>query len=183
MEFVIFLLFPLLMIITIIRITSSKSKGRRVRIITTMLVVPFLIFFADGIIGNMYLKLLCNTKAGVTIYKQVELPLEFWTNNKLNIFNKHENLKRNFWQRYIIRKGNTEKKLFNFEKSTSKLTYTNSNANFDTYFAEIVTYRFWGGWLNQFMFSHNSANSCNFVHDNNFDYDLYTKVFIKPLKK
>ena len=177
MEFILFLFFPLLIIVTVFRVTSSKNKSSRIRIVAIALGIPFLILFADEIAGKLYFNILCNSKAGVNYYKPVELPSKFWANDKLNIFNKNGYLKRDFWLNYIDQsKGNIEKKYFNIEKDTSKIIYKENNK----LLAEIVTFRHWGGWLRQFSFGHNSANSCAFISNKDFSRNLYTKVFIKP---
>ena len=173
-----FLITIIVMVIMLKRFSGAKKKMFGVMGIFT---VSLILLFGDEIIGKIYLNNLCKSEAGTKVYKPVELPEIFWDSNmQLNIFNKHGFLKRDFWLNNIGRgEGNIEKKLFNIEKSTSKIIYKGNSI----LLAEIITFRHWGGWLRSNFSLHNSANSCDFISDKSFERNLYTQLFIRPTSK
>lgn len=173
-----FLLVTIAMVIALKRFSSAKKKMFGAIGIFT---VSLILLFGDEVTGKIYLNYLCKSEAGTKVYKPVELPELFWDENmQLNIFNKHNFLKRDFWLNNIDSgKGNVEKKLFNIDKGTSKIIYKGNNI----LLAEIITFRHWGGWLRSNFSLHNSANSCDFISDKNFERNLYTQLFIRPTNK
>ncbi len=174
-------IFAVVALIAII-ILMKKVTGGKKRLLgsVAILSIAFFVLFGDEIIGRMYLGYLCENKAGVKVLNTVELPAEYWDENKeLNIFNKQGYLKRDFWISKIdSSKGNVERysSILSIDKDTSKIIYKENN----TLLTEIITYRFWGGWLRRLFSLHNSAKSCSFIQDNDFTNKTYKKLFVLP---
>ncbi len=175
------LIFLLVLIVGII-VLRKKVTGTKKRLLGGLSIfgIAFFLLFGDEIIGKMYLDYLCKTKAGVNVNNTIELPVEYWNKNKeLNVFNKQGYLNRDFWISKIdSSKGNVERhsSVLSIDKDTSKIIYKENN----TLLAEIVTYRFWGGWLRRLFSLHNSAKSCSFIQDKNFTKKTYKKLFVLP---
>lgn len=72
MEVLALLLFPVLILVALARIVSPKSKGRRLRLVMMLLVVPLLAFFLDEVIGQSYLHARCAVNGGLTVSGNVD---------------------------------------------------------------------------------------------------------------
>lgn len=70
-EFVVFLLFPILIVVTLVKVLSPKNKGRRLKITGMLLGLPFLIFFADELVGQLYLHARCAIDGGAVRHTTV----------------------------------------------------------------------------------------------------------------
>lgn len=176
------LIFLILSVFIAIKFSKKGGKEKRFGRGGVIFLLVFFSIFIDEFIGRMYLNTLCVTSAGSKVFNTVELSAEYWDkNNKLNIFNKHGNLKREFWLSNISRgKGSVKKysSIFSIDKSVSKIIFSDGGA----LLAEITTFRFWGGWLRRNFSLANGANSCGFIHKENFGKNLYSKIFIQQNK-
>lgn len=71
MDLIAFLLFPILAVVTLLRLLSPKSKGRRFRIAFVTFGIPFLIFFLDEILGEASLYAMCKFEGGYKVSEPV----------------------------------------------------------------------------------------------------------------
>jgi len=67
MDLIALLLFPILAVVTLLRLLSPKSKGHRFRIVLITLGIPFLIFFLDEILGEASLYTMCKLEGGYKV--------------------------------------------------------------------------------------------------------------------
>ena len=175
------LIFLLVSIVGII-VLRKKVTGTKRRLLGGLSIfgIAFCMLFGDEIVGEMYHGYLCENKSGVHVNNIIELPAVYWNKDKeLNIFNKKGYLSREFWISKIdSSKGKVERysSILNIDKDTSKIIYKDNN----TLLAEIVTYRFWGGWLRRLFSLHNNAESCSFIQDKKFTINTYKKLFVLP---
>ena len=71
MDLLAFLLFPILALVTVAIWLSPKSKGRRLRISFMTFGIPFLVFFLDEILGQVYLRAMCTFEGGYKVSEPV----------------------------------------------------------------------------------------------------------------
>lgn len=67
MDLIAFLLFPILAVVTLLRLLSPKSKGHCFRIVFITFGIPFLIFFLDEILGQTSLRTMCALEGGYKV--------------------------------------------------------------------------------------------------------------------
>lgn len=149
--------------------------GKRIAIAILVLIPT-----GDSIVGHLYFNYLCSTEAGVKVYQTVELPAEYWDGQgQPKFFNKYGNLERDFWVSKLDEPAGDVKRysaFFAIDKDTSLVKEKSSQK----VLAEIITFRYWGGWLAQnSSLIHNTANSCKFISAPDFSRDFYGSIF-KP---
>lgn len=153
------------------RISNKWGKG-------IAIVILILIPTGDAIVGHLYLNYLCSTEAGVKVYQTVELPAEYWDEKgRPNFFNTYGNLERDFWVSKLDEPAGDVKRystFFAIDKDTSLVKEKSSQKML----AEIITFRYWGGWLaRNFDLIHNTANSCEFISAPDFSRNFYGSIF------
>ncbi len=135
---------------------------------------------SDEIAGRIYFHHLCETEAGVKVYQQIELPAEYWDENgKPKFFNKQGYLKHEFWVNFIDEDSHVihYSQILGIDKDFTIVKRKNSKRKL----ADIITFRFWGGWLRRNFSPHNTANSCQFLHSSDFGRNFYGKLFIQAM--
>lgn len=156
-----------------------KPRGAKLAVGVGIVALVFLVLFGDEIAGRVYLNHLCANEAGVKVYHTVELPAEYWDEaGRPRFFNQYGNLNRDFWMKELDESGGKVERsstIFAIDKSTSLVKGRPSQK----VLAEITTYRYWGGWVRRNFSPHNTANSCEFIHNPNFSRSFYGRLF-KP---
>lgn len=158
----------------IVRRIPSKWEKRIA--IAILILIPI----GDSIVGHIYFNYLCSAEAGVKVYQVAELPAEYWDGEgRPKFFNKYGNLERDFWVSKLDEPAGDVKRYSTFfavDKDTSLVKEKSSQK----VLAEIITFRYWGGWLaRNFDLIHNTANSCGFIRDPDFSRNFYGSIF-KP---
>lgn len=135
--------------------------------------------FVDEIAGHLYFNHLCSTEAGVKVYQTVELPAEHWDEQgRPRFFNKQGYLDHDFWVKNIDEGGGHVERyssILGIDKDFSRVTDKGSRE----LLGEVITFRYWGGWVRRYFSPNNTANSCQFIRDPSFSRDFYGKLF-KP---
>lgn len=159
---------------------SRRLQGRRLRFPIGLLLF-FLIFclpFADGIAGRLYFNYLCATEAGVKVYQTVELPAEYWdAESRPRFLNEYGYFDRDFEAKNISLERASARRysaVLGIDKDTSRVLEKADQV----LLAEVTTFRFWGGWVRRNFSGNNTASSCSFIRDPEFDRELYSKIFV-----
>lgn len=136
---------------------ARRSQRRSAKIAVGLLVFLLIFFvpFGDEIAGRIYLKHLCETKAGVRAYKMVELPAEYWD----------ETGKPKF---YDEKTGNFRLDGFRTEYQTARYfdflhidSFTSRRVDpTGQVLGEVISFHFWGGWARRSLSPHNTADGC-----------------------
>ena len=161
---------------------AKRFERRRTKIMIGALAFMFVLVapFIDEIAGRIYLRQLCSREAGIRIHKTIELPAYHWDEHgNPKFFNQYGHLDRDLWLKALDRNDHQVEQyssLFSIEKDTSIIR---ERATRDIA-AEVVTFRFWGGWIRKNLSPHNTANSCEFIHDPAFGRRLYSQLFRPP---
>lgn len=221
MDLLIILLAPFIFITAIIISLLKISKGRRLLVFSSIIAIPFLIFFGDEIFGQIYLKTICKKNGGYEYKEKIKADGYFDTDydkgcglSCLEALTKwgfsyyetnvqyshpyHAN-EKGFYIYYLINKDLEhcsggreiprergiipEDKCVAYKKLTEPLSkYEVSmirNTDFvekpfrmtkvssyikdrkrDEIVASATSYRYWGGWVRNNSFGHNTASVC-----------------------
>ena len=155
------------------------QPGKKVAAGIGVFILTFLLPFADEIAGTIYFNHLCTTQAGVKVYKTVELPAEYWDERgRAMFFNQQGYIDRDFWAKKINESGGRMERyssVFGIDKDNSTVVDKEKG----DLLGEIITFRHWGGWLRRNFSPENTADSCQFIHDQNFSRNFYGRLF-KP---
>lgn len=122
--------------------------------------------FGDAIVGRLYFRHLCNTEAGVTIVKRVELPAEYYGDDgKLNAKLGQDRFPEPLpgIPMGIASSGNRETIVFTpkIERVTFKWGSDGRVYPSDEVFATAIDFAYWGGWLyNAQPLMHVSGETC-----------------------
>jgi hypothetical protein len=154
-----------------------KSSNSKFMIFAGVFALIFLLLFGDGIAGKIYLKHLCDTKSGINIYQKYKLPDKDWGNNGKPKIHKFKSNMPGIINLVGIDKPIFEEIPFTESYDTffniKRFGFRLRKINTKKVFAEIVYYRYWGGWLSRNFSLNHSAVSCN---QKDFD-DWEEKVF------
>lgn len=142
-------------------------------------VLVFMLPFADEIAGQIYFNHLCSTEAGVKVYQTVELPAEYWdAQGRPRFFNErgYPDLKL-MEEKLDEPAGHVERysSIFAIDKDASLVKERGSQR----VLGEVITFRFWGGWVSKNFSPHNTAASCGFIRASDFSRNFYGRLF-KP---
>jgi hypothetical protein len=137
------------------------KKGKHKALVAVTGIVVFLLIPTwDEILGRIYLRHLCATKAGVKVYKTVELPAEYWDENEQPIFMNSRGVldmeilgDRLEWRR---QKTLCVKHLIKIEKDQWILY----DKQLQRKLAEKISFTRYFGWINKFSPAPNVAESC-----------------------
>jgi hypothetical protein len=156
------------------------KQGKHKALVAIIGVVVFLLIPTwDEILGRIYLRHLCATKAGVKVYKTVELPAKYWDESgEPRFFNQSGYLDHDFWVKELDESGGRVERyssIFSIDKDTSPVKERLGQKSL----AEVTTFRFWGGWIRRKLSPDNVANSCAFISKPEFSRDFYGQLF-KP---
>ncbi len=171
------ILLALVLYVWLARFVARRMENR----VTKYIVIAIFIFVPlwDVIPGKLYFNHLCATEAGTTVYSAIELPAEYWdAQGNPRFFNEYGDLERGFRVKWLDESsGHVERysSVFAVDKDTSPVKEKGSQR----VLAEIITFRYWGGWVARHLSPHNTANSCEFIGDSNFSISLYSQLF-KP---
>lgn len=161
--------------------------------------IAFLLIFTwDEILGRAYFYCLCAAEGGVKVYKQVELPAEYWNEDatlieteKPSSHYQHQkgsdllvsviqpkDLAKSYlvWVYTDAYSNNREiiSKLFGISKNVWKVSDEESIIILGTY----TYFNFPGGWLvRNISIVHTSGSSCR--KPENFSRDFFTKIFYR----
>lgn len=164
---------------------SKRFRGSKTRIPVGLLVL-FLVFclpFADGIAGRLYFSYLCATEAGVKVHETVELPAQYWdVEGQPKFFSEYGYLDRDFAARNISLDRASARRysaVLGIDKDASRILEKADQV----LLAEVTTFRFWGGWVRRNFSGNNTASSCSFIRDPEFNRELYSKIFVPAHSK
>lgn len=160
----------LLVIFALIAVWISAKAAKRFERRSTRLAMRLLVFllvffvpFGDEIAGRIYLGHLCATEAGVKVYKTVELPAEYWTEQGK--------------PRYLAANGFVDLKLLpnRFGWHNIDEPYIDSvirirkrrwqflDKEAQTVLGERITYMRLLGWINRFSPAPNIGEGCRYL--------------------
>jgi len=134
-----------------------KNKSRGLKVISGLAIFLFalLLPITDEIAGRVYFNHLCETEAGAKVYQSIELPAEYWDENGKPEF--YVNYSENLGKKYpMIYMRGVASSLFNVDNAGYKFV----DKQTDEVLGEVISFRYWGGWLRRNFSLHNSANSC-----------------------
>ena len=153
-----------------------KPAGNIYRRVTIKLLIFFIVFllpFLDEIVGQVYLKYLCETQGGFKVYQTVELPDEYWDEDGEPNFIE-ENGNYHLGVMYPIKyTSGSYSSIFNIDNAGYSILNSESG---DT-LAMVIDYRFWGGWIRRGFSIQNIANTWKGREDRSME--LMRNVFIK----
>ena len=114
------------------------------------------------------------------MYKQVELPAAYWDEQgRARFFNERGYLDHKFWVSKLDESGghiDRYSSVIAIEKDIHPVKERDSQK----VLAEVTTFRYWGGWVVRNFSPHNTAASCEFIHEQNFNRSFYGQLF-KPV--
>ena len=142
----------------IARKISKRFKRRSTQIVSGIgvFLLIFLVPFGDEIAGRIYLNHLCATEAGVKVYQTVELPLKYWDEQGRPKFFDEKNGNFRLEGYRVEYKTGTYSSLFHVDNAG----YRRVDGQSGQALAEVVNFRYWGGWMRRNLSPHNTADSC-----------------------
>lgn len=118
--------------------------------------IALLLPVSDEIAGRIYFNHLCETEAGVKVYRTIELPAEYWDKGGEPKF--YVNWDDGLGTKYpLIYSHGTFSSLFHIENAGYKFIEKRSSKML----GEVVNFRYFGGWLLRNFSPHNTGNSCD----------------------
>jgi hypothetical protein len=154
------LILILLAIAIWIAVKAAKRFVRRSAKFAVGLLVFSLIFFlpfGDEITGRIYLDYLCATKAGVSVYRTIELPAEYWDEQGRPKFYDEKTGNFNLKAYRIEYKSGVYSSFFHIENAG----YKRVDGRFSQVLGEVTDFRYWGGWMRRNLSPHNTATRCS----------------------
>lgn len=139
---------------------------RRQKIKTWTQILTVLVFALiptwDIILGRLYFNYLCETESGIKIYKQMELPAEYWDENGESNFitsrgDLDQSLLDNRFDKELERESVSDiARLLNIRKYRRMISRAQSNEMLGAY----VRFVYFGGWLVNSTGIHVTGTSC-----------------------
>ncbi|MCW8824934.1 MAG: hypothetical protein OQK78_00780 [Gammaproteobacteria bacterium] len=143
-----------------------ESSRYRKPVIATVFVFMMILPLVDELVGRIYFNHLCDTQAGVKIYKTIELPAEYWDENGRPRFYKRG--VTDFQDLYLsVYDTGAYSEVFHIDNAGFK--YIEKQTNFTL--GEVKNFRYWGGVRNNLSIN-NSATRCD------VPLDLVDKIFV-----
>lgn len=167
------------------RLTDEESNKKK-RLLKGLIIVTaiFLLPFADAIVGRIYFNFLCHYEGGPTIYKTVDLPIEYWDEKGIPKFNvnRYERNKMRFIfdDKTIINASDfeniwTSKNFNNFFKIDKDIIRISDKKNKEV-LGEYILFRKRSGWFVSNFTPNGSATSCKVS-----DLDTWSVSIFKPI--
>ena len=149
-----------------------KTNGMKLNINVSIFILIILILFGDEIVGSIYFKYLCNTKAGIKVYHKVKLPTDYWDEQGRPKF-------------YSVKNGNFKLKGYSIEYKIGKYSpvfhienagYRRIDKQSGQVLGEVINFMYWGGWVKRNLNFNNTGSICegNAERSNS----LINKIFV-----
>ena len=152
--------------------SRPKKTIHQIIVFTFVATVFVLIPTWDIIPGRLYFKHLCKTEGGIKIYKQTELPAEYWDESG--------NIQKEILSKVINTESQVQdesQNLFHTRKTKKLIIDKNSGELLGTY----TYFIYFGGWLINNTGLHVTGISCPPLEQASFS-DLIRKVFVQTLE-
>ena len=154
----------------------------KISICSLIFLILLILPIADEIAGRIYFNHLCETEAGVKVYKTIELPAKYWDDEGKPTFYKGAN--NNDVPSYafeklgieITAKRNHSQRWFHVNQSGT--IYISKKTGLKL--SEVVRFGYGEGWIVREMTPHNSSITCGIA--DSYD-DLIRQQFIPASKK